>query len=154
MDCTAGLGSADDRVVARPLCATCGEPATFVELVPPGLLPHDFETWPEDLCLVYSKFYGGHDKWHFIYRGIEGANGCGDDIDAERAAQIARAFAEPYTFAKVHGAGFYDDAGFCGACGKPYCSQHWNVSSTGYGTCPEGHGKSLDPHWYPDDDYE
>jgi hypothetical protein len=104
--------------------------------------------------LIYNKFYGGHDNWHFIYRGIEGANGYGGDIDAERAARIARAFAEPYTFAKVHSAGLYDDAGFCGTCGKPYCSQHWNVSSTGYGSCPEGHGKSLDPHWHPDDDYE
>jgi hypothetical protein len=28
---------------------------------------------------------------------------------------------------------------------------HWDVSSTGYGRCPRGQGRSLDPHWWPDD---
>jgi hypothetical protein len=31
----------------------------------------------------------------------------------------------------------------------PYCARHWHLSQTGYGTCPLGHGKSLDPHWQP-----
>ena len=43
--------------------------------------------------------------------------------------------------------GFYDDAGFCQDCNAPYCYRHWHVSETGYGHCPAGHGKSLDPHW-------
>ena len=29
----------------------------------------------------------------------------------------------------------------------PYCYRHWHVSESGYGYCPYGHGKSLDPHW-------
>jgi hypothetical protein len=44
-------------------------------------------------------------------------------------------------------AGFYDDAGFCQDCDAPSCYRHWHVSQTGYGHCPAGHGKSLDPHW-------
>lgn len=43
----------------------------------------------------------------------------------------------------------YDDIGFCDECKVPYCDIHWSVSATGYGTCPKGHGKSLDPHWSP-----
>jgi hypothetical protein len=31
----------------------------------------------------------------------------------------------------------------------PYCARHWHVSPIGYGHCPLGHGKSLDPHWQP-----
>ena len=50
-------------------------------------------------------------------------------------------------FAQVRTAGFYDDAGFCQDCDAPYCYQHWHVSESGYGHCPRGHGKSLDPHW-------
>jgi hypothetical protein len=49
----------------------------------------------------------------------------------------------------VHTAGFYDDAGFCRDCDAPYCYRHWHVSESGYGYCPRGHGKSLDPHWSP-----
>ncbi len=39
--------------------------------------------------------------------------------------------------------------GFCQDCDAPYCHQHWHVSDTGYGYCPCGHGKSMDPHWSP-----
>jgi hypothetical protein len=52
----------------------------------------------------------------------------------------------------VHAAGFYDDAGFCQSCDAPYCYRHWQVTRSGYGYCPHGHGKSLDPHWSPEDD--
>jgi hypothetical protein len=41
---------------------------------------------------------------------------------------------------------------FCDDCGVPYCAAHWHLSQTGYGTCPLGHGKSLDPHWQPAED--
>ena len=60
---------------------------------------------------------------------------------------IAQAFRPPLCFAQVHTAGFYDDAGFCQDCDVPYCYRHWQVSESGYGYCPRGHGKSLDPHW-------
>jgi hypothetical protein len=35
-------------------------------------------------------------------------------------------------------------------CDAPYCYQHRNISSSGLGTCPSGHDKSLDPHWSPE----
>jgi len=28
-----------------------------------------------------------------------------------------------------------------------YCYQRRHLSKGGYGYCPRGHGKSLDPHW-------
>jgi hypothetical protein len=62
----------------------------------------------------------------------------------------ARAFAEPYTFAKVHTAGLWDDAGFCEECDAAYCYAHWHDDKVGQFRCPRGHWKSLDPHWSPD----
>jgi hypothetical protein len=68
------------------------------------------------------------------------------------AGRIAQAFRLPLRYDEVRTAGFDDDAGFCEDCGVPYCARHWHVSQTGYGTCPLGHGKSLDPHWQPAED--
>ena len=65
----------------------------------------------------------------------------------QQAEQIVRAFRPPLSFVQVHTAGFYDDAGFCQDCDALYCYRHWHVSEGGYGYCPHGHGKSLDPHW-------
>jgi hypothetical protein len=60
--------------------------------------------------------------------------------------RIARAFRPPLRYDQVATAGFCDDAGLCQDCDAPYCYRHWHVSETGYGHCPAGHGKSLDPH--------
>jgi hypothetical protein len=89
--------------------------------------------------------------WHLRYEGTAGCgNGSGDPISAERAQAILDAFSPPYEAAKIRAADFYDDFGFCTSCAKFYCPTHWRVSSTGGGTCPAGHFKSLDPHWHPD----
>jgi len=53
---------------------------------------------------------------------------------AERATRIAEAFGTPHSYDRVHGAGFYDDAGFCEACGVPYCSRH-SPTFKGAATC-------------------
>ena len=91
--------------------------------------------------------------WHLIFEGVCGAgNGNGDPISAERAQAILDALSPPYETARIQAAGFYDDMGFCTSCAKFYCPTHWQVSSTGGGTCPAGHFKSLDPHWRPDGD--
>lgn len=90
-------------------------------------------------------------SWRLKYSGPGGSNGSGDLISAERARAIRAAFVQPYEKSRIRAAGFYDDAGFCAECGKFYCADHWKVSSTGGGTCPAGHFKSLDPHWSPDD---
>lgn len=138
------------HLVCRPSCTACGKPASHVELVPPGGLPSARDTWPPEHQAVYSEYHDAT-MWRFVFEGIAGGNGLGDDCSADEAAPYLAAFSQPLTFEKVHGAKLYDDAGFCEECDKPYCYEHWNVSAGGYGHCPEGHGKSLDPHWSPDD---
>jgi hypothetical protein len=136
------------------LCAVCRKQAALVELLPPG---HS-AGWPADRMSPKVRAWYEEERkkkpWWLRYDGVESGSGSGHPVGQDQAERIVAAFAEPLTYARVHDAGFYDDAGFCGPCGKPYCYQHWNVSSTGYGSCPDGHGKSLDPHWHPDDDYE
>ena len=138
------------HLVARPACAVCGAAAASVELVPPGALPSEWRTWPPELQKTYTE---NHDPqaWRFLFEGIDSGNGLGDDVTATEALRYATAFARPLTYERVHQAGLYDDAGFCASCRLPYCSKHWDVSSGGYGRCPRGHGKSLDPHWSPSD---
>jgi hypothetical protein len=86
-----------------------------------------------------------------IYSGPGGSNGSkGDRISPDRANAIRLAFSAPYSADGIGSAGFYDDAGFCRPCAKFYCENHWNVSGSGAGVCPEGHFKSLDPHWSPE----
>ncbi|HEY5014605.1 MAG TPA: hypothetical protein VIK61_18110 [Acidimicrobiia bacterium] len=118
-------------------------------MVPPGDLPSEWESWPVDGRETFERY---HDQtaWHFVFSGICGHNGYGDDISAEEAARYADAFTEPLSFENVHTAGLFDDAGYCGHCRLAFCYEHWNVDD-GYGQCPRGHGKSLDPHWHPDD---
>lgn len=134
-------------MVAAPPCLTCGSPSTRIELVAPGELPAEWEQWNsqrQGFFLLHRE----PERWHLIFKGIATENGyMGDPIDASRAEQIVRAFRPPLTFVQVHTAGFYDDAGFCQDCDAPYCYRHWHVSESGYGYCPRGHGKSLDPHW-------
>ena len=95
---------------------------------------------------------GGHLEAIWLLRhpaAVQGRlyhNGHGDPVDASRASQIAVAFRPPMCFAQVHTSGFHDEAGSCEVCDAPYCYQHWLVSDTGYGYCPRGHRKSLDPH--------
>jgi hypothetical protein len=112
--------------LVEPKCAVCGRPATHVELR------------PED------------EGWRFIYRGIAGGNGGGDIVTDERAGLLTAAFADPPNFKLMREADLhYDNAGYCTQCGVAYCYDHWDPTVGGYGTCPRGHGKSLDPHWSP-----
>lgn len=91
----------------------------------------------------------GPGQWYLIVDSVAAGNGCGSPVDAGEAWRIAQAFRLPLCFDQVRTGGFYDDAGFCADCGVPYCARHWHVSRTGYGHCPLGHGKSLNPHWQP-----
>ncbi|WFF00206.1 hypothetical protein [Micromonospora sp. WMMD964] len=139
--------------VAEPPCAVCGRPAAHVELVAPASQPADLHRWSPQQRDAYNAARRCHDdqQWWLVFSGIVAGNGSGRPVDPAEAQRIADAFTRPYRYAAVTSAGFYDDAGFCGQCDAPYCYHHWNVSSTGYGRCPQGHGKSLDPHWWPDD---
>ena len=133
-------------IVVTPPCAACGTPSARVELVAPGQAPAEWDQWPGTVqASIMQRRQPG--QWYLLFKGVATYNGYGDPIDASRAGRIAQAFRPPLCFAQVHTAGFYDDAGFCRYCDAPYCYQHWHVSETGYGYCPRGHGKSLDPHW-------
>jgi hypothetical protein len=133
-------------MVAALRCAVCGSDSGRVELVAPGQLPAAWAEWKVDTREVFETY---HDPtmWRLLFEGIEGGNGLGDDITLVRAERIADAFKQPYSYASIERAGFYDDAGYCGPCDLPYCYQHWGAPVTGYGHCPNGHGKSLDPNW-------
>jgi hypothetical protein len=133
-------------IVVAPSCAACGAPGARIELVAPGQLPAGWDQWPGTVQanVVRQRKPG---QWYLLFQGITTYNGYGDPIDASRAGRITQAFRPPLSFAQVHTAGFYDDAEFCQDCDSPYCYQHWYVSESGYGHCPRGHGKSLDPHW-------
>jgi hypothetical protein len=110
-----------------PLCAECGRPATTVRLV------------PESAGVRFS------------YTGICAGNGGGDLVSPVRESAIRTAFSPPYSTERIKLADLYDDGGYCTECGKFYCFSHWRVSTTGGGRCPQGHFKSLDPHWSPDE---
>jgi hypothetical protein len=86
-------------------------------------------------------------QWYPLFQGIAASNGYGDPIGASRAGRITQESRPALCFAQIHTAGFDDEAGFCQDCDVPYCCQHWHVSESGYGYCPRGRGKSLDPHW-------
>ena len=124
----------------------CRTPSVRVELVAPGRLPAEWQQWPRTVQdSIQRQRQPG--QWHLLFKGIASCNGYGDPIDASRAGRIAQAFRPPMHFGQVHTAGLPDDAGFCQDCDAPYCYHHWQVSGSGYGHCPRGHGKSLDPRW-------
>jgi hypothetical protein len=122
------------------------DPATRIELVAPGQLPAQCEQWPGTVRDNVLR-RRGPGQWYLILDGVAAGNGYGDPVSAGEAGRIAWALRPPLRFDQVVMAGFYDDAGFCQDCEAPYCYRHWHVSETGYGRCPLGHGKSLDPHW-------
>ena len=118
----------------------------------PGALPAAWDGWSARWREAYLPTRDPA-RWHFIYAGPAAGNGLGDDTSEGREAVIAAAFAPAVNADRVRGAGFYDNAGVCLPCGRPYCREHWNMTASGFGTCPQGHGKSLDEHWSPDDDW-
>jgi hypothetical protein len=132
-------------MVVPPPCAECGSPSARIELVAPGHFPAGWEQWPSTVQDIISR-QRKPGQWYLVFKGIATYNGYGDPIDATRRSDHP-GISVPLCFAQVHTAGFYDDAGFCQDCDASYCYQHWHVSETGYGHCPRGHGKSLDPHW-------
>jgi hypothetical protein len=133
-------------IVGAPACAVCGSPSARVELVPPGELPAEWDQWTQDRRDAYER-RRDRDRWYLLFQGVAAGNGDGDPVDAKMATRIAEAFRQPLNHARVRTAGFYDDAGFCQECDAAYCYRHWHVSPTGFGHCPGGHGKSLDPLW-------
>lgn len=77
---------------------------------------------------------------------MEAGNGFGNHISEKRARAIIDVLTPPISLRRLDRLELYDDASICRPCGTAYCGVHWSPSSTGYGRCPRGHGKSLDPH--------
>ena len=136
----------------QPGCRICRQPSATIEVVPPHTLPTEWAKWEKARQQAFTK-YRAADRYQFLYDGPGGSNGwVGDTIDLEQAEQIVAAFSSVSNSEAIRAAGFYDGAGFCADCGCFYCPEHWSISVTGFGTCPRGHGKSLDPHWHPEFD--
>ena len=115
-------------MVITPPCLVCGSPSTRIELVMPGELPAGWKQWDSDRQ-GFFLLHRDPGQWHLIFKGIATENGnTGDPIEASRAELITQAFQPPLSYAQVHTAGFYDDAGFCQDCDAPYCYRHWHVS--------------------------
>ena len=112
----------------RPACAMCGGVASTIQL------------------------FNESGKWRLVYEGSDAGTGGppGVEITPEAAQAIITGFTKPYTVKGIRAANFYDDGGYCLECRHFYCPTHWNISTTGGGTCPKGHFKSLDPLWSPD----
>lgn len=134
-------------MVLNPPCAVCGTPAALVEVLAPGEMPDGYESWQASRRESYERFQG-FTTWRFRYEDPGGGNGHGDRITPERAALLIEVFTPPIKVNRLDEVGV--DGGMCLPCGKPYCRTHWNVSAVEYGHCPQGHGKSIDPHWHPD----
>jgi hypothetical protein len=138
-------------IVAATPCAVCGMPYERIELIAPGGLPAQWNEWDRSRQDMFLRLYRQPGRWHLLIdRPDDKDYDLGQPIDAARAGQITVAFEPPLSYVRVHTAGFYDDAGFCDRCDVPYCYRHWNVSSSGLGTCPGSHDKSLDPYWRPE----
>jgi len=134
----------------RPKCKACGALSASIEVIAPHELPTEWTSWQLARQQAFNK-YRKPSSHQLIYDGPGGGNGAvGHAIKAEDAASIIAAFTGAPTREKMKAAGIYDSAGWCQECREYYCPKHWSISSTGYGNCPNGHGKSLDPHWSPD----
>lgn len=130
------------------VCKCCGLPAARIEILAPGQLPQSYGQWTANLRQQYDT-YQDRTAWRMIYGGIEAGNGVGDVITPERAQTLIAILSQPLDTSRLDHLELYDDAGICRTCGVAYCYRHWSPTDTGYGSCPEGHGKSLDPHWSP-----
>ncbi len=138
-----------DSICLDPQCSICGFPSAKIEITNAHSYPNDANSWSWRKLRSYNK-YRDFNADYLIYSGPGGGNGAiGDPISIERKKAIIKAFTKPYDFEEIKNQ-FYDMAGFCIECNKFYCPAHWNVNTNGYGHCPEGHGKSLDPHWSPE----
>jgi hypothetical protein len=132
----------------RPKCKACGLDCASIEIIAPDALPVEWTVWPQDRREVFAR-YRVTSSYYLLYEGPGGSNGwVGNPISPECAATIIAAIANP-TPEALKACGFYDGAGLCTECREFYCPDHWSISDTGYGVCPHGHGKSLDPHWHP-----
>jgi hypothetical protein len=142
---------ATGSILIEPKCSSCGARTATIEISPPNVYPRKFANFvslEKEIYLKHRNFAAAY----MTYFGPGNYSGIvGTQMTAERVQQMIDAFTEPVTASKIKGF-FYDDAGFCLECEAFYCERCWAPSHTGYGHCPRGHGKSLDPFWNWRDD--
>jgi hypothetical protein len=143
------MGRNPNSLLFAPPCRICGKPAVRLEIVPPGKLPQEWDDWEPADRQIFSK-HRDASKYVLLFRGVECGNGFGDPISEQEARDIVGMLSPTFDLEAVHRR-FYDDLGYCAECGAFYCTTHWSPDSGGYGHCPNGHGKSLDPFWKPED---
>ncbi len=138
-----------DSVILSPTCVLCAVPSAHIEIVAPEGYPHESQSWSRKQIKIYEE-HRDLQSYYLLYEGPGGGNGMiGDPISLERVELLTSAFSKPYDEAEMKEQ-LYDMAGYCVPCQEFYCRGHWNPTTTGGGTCPEGHWKSLDPHWSPE----
>jgi hypothetical protein len=135
-------------MVVTPPCAACGNPAARVEIVPPGQLPAGWDQQP-GTAPGRRVQEPDPEQWYLLRHGIAADGSYGRAVPGTAAGQLAWALRSPLRYAQVRTAGFRDDVGFCPGCEVPYCCRHWHLAGTGYGHCPYGHPRDLDPRWSP-----
>lgn len=131
-----------------PPCAACGRVDASVEVLPPGGVPH-WDDWPEAHRQVHMQ-HTDPTRWRLLYVGTIASNGVkGDPLPGgEQEARDIAWMLDPLDPDAV--ARRWPDAlGYCDACATFYCAEHWSPTDSGWGTCPRGHGRALDPHWHP-----
>jgi hypothetical protein len=132
-----------------PDCSVCGKRVVTLEVVPPGEMPHEWEDWDAQSRRIFRGRPWAA-EYTVLYRGVEAGSGASGTPSSEREARgIVESIVPELRIDALHRR-FYDDLGYCPECAAFYCARHWSPSSTGYGRCPKGHGKGLDPHWSPE----
>jgi hypothetical protein len=132
------------RIAVR--CDRCGRDAAAVQIYPPGAIPEGaLDRLPAYLVAMTLP------TLRVSYSGPDSGGGA-DPVDPARHDGVRALLAmeiqpKPRDAIATCLGDLYDDAGYCTPCSSTYCDRCWQISSTGFGTCPHGHGKSLDPHW-------
>ena len=135
-------------LVIEPRCVRCSRTTARIEITPPNEWPEGSDAWQSERRDRYAQ-RRNFTRFYLMYHGLGGNNGdVGDGMDESEAVRILEAFSNPPVPNKVQEE-FHDGAGLCLPCEEFYCATHWGVDD-GFGRCPRGHGKSLDPHWSPD----
>lgn len=142
------LNVSDGRVFEPP-CEVCKNPTSRIEIVPANALPCNFNSWDIDSQRIHLE--GRRlSRPVLLYSGVVAGNGLvGNEKSIEEFTKLVTVLSQPVDLEYIKRE-FCDGAGFCEKCGSFYCFKHWRVSTSGYGHCPKGHGKSLNPHWSPE----
>src|SRR5260370_9749708 len=61
-------------ILAEPLCATCGEVAARVEVVPPGQLPARWRRWSRKHQRSFEQ-HRDPAQWYLMFAGVTVGNG-------------------------------------------------------------------------------